>query len=437
MIVLFGLLLGCNRAQETLSSASMRRTFVPMVELTDENPDPDIVEVSLYAEAQKHIVETEHTVHEIDGYAYNGLYPGPLITVHKGAELRVHVDNRLEVGTTIHWHGVKAREDMDGVPWQRGVIEPGESYTYEHFLNDSGVFWYHPHFDTERQVDLGLYGMLLVTDPNQPQVDTEVALMIDDWPVAGAHEQHSHFYQEGVWTVNGIVGPEIPISGSTLLHIANTSNHHYLDLGFTHGVWVQNDQGMLSAPQDRMVLAPGDRGSVLVQAPQGDFSVLRYPFSAHGGEAFGEPEVLFFLKNDREGSFVEWPFSLEEPSPDVGPSDLVYVFHGDPSSDTWLINGERFPDITIQTLPLHSEAILELRNVSAVHHPFHLHGLKFEILSIDGVPPATKQIEDTIDMGIYQTIRVRVVADNPGDWMLHCHILPHGDEGMMTVLRVD
>jgi FtsP/CotA-like multicopper oxidase with cupredoxin domain len=46
-------------------------------------------------------------------------------------------------------------------------------------------------------------------------------------------------------------------------------------------------------------------------------------------------------------------------------------------------------------------------------------------------------MEDTIDMGIYQTIRVRVLADNPGDWMLHCHILPHGDAGMMTVLRVD
>jgi len=117
MFFLGGFLLGCDQRQEMhSSSASMRRTFVPMVELTDENPDPDIVEVSLYTEAQKHVIETEHTTYEIDGYAYNGLYPGPLIKVHKGAELRVHVDNRLEVGTTIHWHGVKAREDMDGVP---------------------------------------------------------------------------------------------------------------------------------------------------------------------------------------------------------------------------------------------------------------------------------------------------------------------------------
>jgi FtsP/CotA-like multicopper oxidase with cupredoxin domain len=431
-------LLSCVALQEIIDdSSSSKRVFVPLVELEDTDPDPDVFGVSIQATRQTHRIEDGDQVYEFAGYAYNGVMPGPLIRVPKGKRLVVDFENALDSETTIHWHGVKAKEDMDGVPWMRGPIEAGDSYTYIHDLEESGIFWYHPHFDTEHQVDRGLYGMLLVADPEQPQVDTEIALMLDDWPIGGVHEEHSHFYQEGVWTVNGVIEPEIEISGSTLLHMVNTSNHHYLDLGVENGVWVQNDQGMLSAPQERMVLAPGDRGSLLVEGETGRFAVHRYPFSAHGGASLGEEKPIFWLKNDTSASTVGWPFSEELPSEDVLRTDLVYVFHGDPNSDTWLINGESFPDITIESLPLGSEAIIELRNVSAVHHPFHVHGLIFEVLSIDGVPPEHKRMEDTIDMGIYQTIRIRVVADNPGDWMLHCHILPHGDSGMMTILRVE
>ena len=432
------LLFSCAGIPEALEqTTSARREFIPMEKVVDTNPDPNIMEISLRASRKEHrIVDTEQE-YLFDGYAYNDSLPGPLIRVEPGIQLIVNFENLLDVGTTIHWHGLKTTAAMDGVPWMVGPIESSSSFVYRHEEMPSGVFWYHPHFDTEHQVDLGLYGMLLVPDPNQPPVETEIALMLDDWPIAQEHEQHSEFYQEGIWTVNGVVEPEISISGSTLLHMVNTSNHHYLDLVVEGGRWVQNDQGMLSAPQERMVLAPGDRGSLLVERDVGSVAVWKYPFSAHGGSALGEPTPIFWLNNDSPASSVNWPFSQEEPSIDSGHTDLLYVFHGDPYTDTWLINGEVFPDITIETLSLGQEAIIELRNVSAVHHPFHLHGLTFEVLSIDGVAPSTRRIEDTIDMGIYQTTRIRVYADNPGDWMLHCHILPHGDQGMMTVLRVE
>ena len=431
-------LLGCVGTQESSGNMpSMSREFIPMEEVVDTNPDPNIVEISLQAARKEHrIVDAEHE-YIFDGYAYNDSLPGPLIRIEKGMQLIVNFENQLDMGTTIHWHGLKTSEAMDGVPWMVGPIASGSSFVYAHEDMPSGLFWYHPHFDTEHQVDLGLYGMLLVTDPQQPPVDTEIALMLDDWPVAQEHEQHSAFYQEGIWTVNGVVEPDIAISGSTLLHMVNASNHHYLDLSVDGGRWVQNDQGMLSAPQERMVLAPGDRGSLLVERDVGRIAVWKHPFSAHGGMAWGDPTPIFWLDNDSVADPVSWPFSQDAPSHDSGQTDLVYVFHGDPYTDTWLINGEVFPDITIQSLSLGQHAIIELRNVSAVHHPFHLHGLTFEVLSIDGVAPSTRQIEDTIDMGIYQTTRILVHADNPGDWMLHCHILPHGDEGMMTVLRVE
>ena len=80
--------------------------------------------------------------------------------------------------------------------------------------------------------------------------------------------------------------------------------------------------------------------------------------------------------------------------------------------------------------------VLEVRNLSPTEHPFHLHGLVFEVLSVDGVPPEQQQIEDTVNVGIYQTVRLLITADNIGQWMAHCHILPHGDEGMMTIFEV-
>lgn len=423
---------------EEVHSAEIQPVYQELNSLLDENPDPNIVEVSLWASHYLHQFQSEN-LSEIEGYAYNDQFPGPLIEAEVGNQLIVHFENRLDTPTTVHWHGLKALEEMDGVPWIRGAIEPSEGYTYIHNVEQSGVFWYHPHFDTEHQVDYGLYGMLLVRDASWPVVDSEVALLIDDWPVPSdlEHSMHHDFYQEGIWLVNGVESPKLEVSGSTLLHIVNTSNHHYVDLSMDYAQWIGNDQGLLQSPQERMLLAPGDRGMLLVEAPAGTVELLRHPFSPHGGVALGEVESILTLENEMTAPSVAVDFSEVLPSEDPGYTDLTYVFQGDPYTDTWLINGESFPEVTIESLPFGEEAIMEIRNISAVHHPFHLHGLTFEVLSIDGVPPLYRRIEDTIDMGIYQNIRLKVLADNAGDWMMHCHILPHGDQGMMTVLRVE
>jgi len=73
----------------------------------------------------------------------------------------------------------------------------------------------------------------------------------------------------------------------------------------------------------------------------------------------------------------------------------VWVFQG--QGDTWLINGEAYPDVTIPEVALGEVAIVEVRNLSATEHPFHLHGLAFEVLSVDGVAPAVRTTEGTIN----------------------------------------
>ena len=101
------------------------------------------------------------------------------------------------------------------------------------------------------------------------------------------------------------------------------------------------------------------------------------------------------------------------------------------------INGQTM-DIgrTDAIVPLGDTEIWEIQNATQMAHPFHIHGHAFEVLSVDGVAPDFRTLEDTFNVGIGERVRLRMVADNPGDWMTHCHILPHAEEGMMTVLRV-
>ena len=83
-----------------------------------------------------------------------------------------------------------------------------------------------------------------------------------------------------------------------------------------------------------------------------------------------------------------------------------------------------------------ADAYIEVRNVSSSEHPFHMHGYGFEVVARNGVSPEYRQMEDTINVSLYETVLIRLIADNPGDWMVHCHIQAHQYGGMMTVLRV-
>ncbi|MEO0605851.1 MAG: multicopper oxidase domain-containing protein, partial [Myxococcota bacterium] len=215
------------------------------------------------------------------------------------------------------------------------------------------------------------------------------------------------------------------------IRLVNVSNVGYLSLDGI--VAIEGDQGLLSAVQSVVRLPPGDRAGLLWT---GAGALQTEPWSMVG-PGVGPPQTLFSVQ--REGSAPEpsadWPTSGEAPTPDPGRTDLRYTFTGSPTAG-WEINGQTWPEIEPDRFTLGDSIVLEIRNPSPAHHPFHLHGLEFEVLSVDGVAPATRRIEDTFDVGIRQTVRLLVEADNPGEWMSHCHILPHARQGMMTILSV-
>ncbi len=109
---------------------------------------------------------------------------------------------------------------------------------------------------------------------------------------------------------------------------------------------------------------------------------------------------------------------------------------------TWAINGHSMTGdghagmAPLLTLQLGRSYVLAIRNETAFWHPVHFHGHSFRVLSRNGSPVPHRQWADTVLLPPKETVDVAFVADNPGDWMLHCHVTDHQVSGLMTVLRV-
>jgi FtsP/CotA-like multicopper oxidase with cupredoxin domain len=414
--------------------------FTNPPEAQDIDDADDVVHVELTAARTTFEVLGE----QVQGYAFNGSVPGPTLRLKRGDTLIVDVTNDLDDPTTVHWHGLHVPFDMDGVTWQQDPIAPGETATYTFVVDQAGTYWYHPHIDVERQVDFGLYGAIVVEDPADPSVDRELIMVLDDWPTFTKPEKDAapdHHGDPGPWTVNGLSQPVLSLNAGERIRVRaiNVANTGYSDLRGQFRV-LATDQGLLPAAveTDRWLLAPGDRVD-WEWLPGGDaLSLETAPYALAGGATLGDNAPLLDVEIRGSGDSAEtgeWPFTGGSVSTDPTFTDLVYVFQGELQSDAWFINGEQFPDVTIQSLGLGAEAIIEVRNVSASEHPFHLHGHAFEVLSINGIAVPYRTIEDTVNLPIRSTLRLRLLADNPGFWMTHCHILSHA-EGMMTVLEV-
>ncbi|MFO0745666.1 MAG: multicopper oxidase domain-containing protein [Myxococcota bacterium] len=130
----------------------------------DQDPADDVVHVALRAAPADVVIAGER----VQALAFNGQVPGPTLRAEVGDTLVVDIDDAMDLPTTVHWHGVHVPWAMDGVTWQSAPIAPGARFTARFVLDRPGTYWYHPHFDSAREVDRGLYGALIVTSPDEP-----------------------------------------------------------------------------------------------------------------------------------------------------------------------------------------------------------------------------------------------------------------------------
>ncbi len=145
--------------------------------VVDTNPSPNVVETT--------IVSVENTVDIGNGISanaqtFNGEIPGPTFRLKVGDTVIVHYKNLLSHASGIHWHGIELSNELDGTPFTQNMVEPGGNFLYKFTVTRPGIFWYHPHHHAStNQVFKGLYGMVIVKDPNEDQLQSSGTLPSD------------------------------------------------------------------------------------------------------------------------------------------------------------------------------------------------------------------------------------------------------------------
>src|SRR5437764_7163531 len=147
-------------------------------------------------------------------WAYEGTVPGPELRVRRGEPVRITVANKLDEDTTVHWHGIRLPNAMDGVPGlTQKPIRPGDSFVYDFTPPDAGTFWYHPHADTPQQLGRGLAGSLIVEETEPVTVDRDLVWLIEDWRLDGEGRIAGGFGNRMEAGMSGRIGNTVTVNG--------------------------------------------------------------------------------------------------------------------------------------------------------------------------------------------------------------------------------
>lgn len=425
--------------------------------IVDRNPDPNVVEVDLEAkETQKQFGRTP--VSKV--WSYNGTVPGPIIEAKVGDRLIVHFRNALPESTTVHWHGIRLPAAMDGSPAMQRPVEPGGTFTYDFVLKDAGLFWFHPHMRTDLQVEKGLAGVIRVRGAEEPSADEERVLVLDDvrlkddgtFPTYLDDTSKMMGRQGNTLLVNGTVDATITVRPGAAVRwrILNVANGRFFNLRIPGVQWrvLGTDGGHFAKPYDadHLLIAPAERYDVMFIAPgAGTVDLVGDPYDR--GHDSGKDAPVVVARVRVAGAAVASPkplptaFAATARRPD-GPADIPLAL--DESTNAagelaFTVNGAVYPNVPTVMVPRNAARILEVKNLSEMDHPFHLHGFFFQVLSTNGVPTADDRIvpKDTVIVPMKSTLKLAAVFDEPGMWMYHCHINEHAEGGMMGEIHVE
>ncbi len=154
---------------------------------------------------------------QVTALTYNGTVPGPLIRVTEGDRVRVVFTNNLTTPTSIHWHGQFVPSNMDGVAQpelSQKPVQPGETFTYEFEAKPAGTFMYHSHVDTDTQINVGMFGGLIVDPKNWNEIkpDVDEVLYLNEWRVVDGvtYPAMPSMGEPNYFTINGKTYPDIP-----------------------------------------------------------------------------------------------------------------------------------------------------------------------------------------------------------------------------------
>lgn len=425
----------------------------------------------------------------------DGAWP-PIVRLDLGDRLEATLENHLTragESTTIHWHGIRCPNDQDGVAYiTQPPVEPGGACRYAFTPPDTGTYFFHPHCDTVEQLGRGLVGILIVDGDTTEPYDSDTLLVLRDWLVEpGATEFDPFFTLIGagragtygpVRSANGATDPAIPLpaSGDCRLRLVNVDATRIMKIsivGADAAVVAIDGHAVTPFTLTTWLLGPAMRADVVIRTPR-DGGIVKLvdssdqqPVELARFVATGEPR--------RKTEFDPAPLRrVTVPQPDINNATrltfaldvtsaekaLLAAATGETALGTpaafagidigalclsqasfWTINGRLWPEATkgaagatvapLGVLERNRSYIFEFTNNTPFSHPIHLHGFAFTVLSAS-VFARPVHVADTVLLLPQERVAFAFVADNPGNWMLHCHVIEHQESGMMGYFRV-
>lgn len=432
----------------------------------------------------------------VSTWTYGDTAPGPLLRVDAGDVLRVDVDNRLPVATSVHWHGLALRNDMDGVPGlTQDPIAAGGRFRYEFTAADPGTYFYHPHSGV--QLDRGLYGVVVVDDPGEPgRYDAEWIVVLDDWvdgtgrtpdqvlaelqqaggtgSTGGAHDTGGMGGMGGMegmdhGSMGGMEGMQSPLLGGA----GDISYPHYLVNGRTpaapvtlaakpgqrarirfvnagsdtafrvavggHRMTVTHSDGfpVVPVPTTALLIGMGERFDVTVTLSDGVFPLV--------ASAEGKPGQGLAVIRTGTGRPPAAGVKVDELSAQVIVGTALAAAESarldqrstDRAHDL-VLGGTMAPyrwTINGKTFP--DAEPLPLTQGERIRLRFVNQTMMFHPMHLHGHTFALTNggaRKDTVIVRPMETLDVDLQADNPGQWATHCHNIYHAETGMMTTL---
>jgi FtsP/CotA-like multicopper oxidase with cupredoxin domain len=209
----------------------------------------------------------------VDAWTYNGVVPAPEIHVNNGDKVRIVLKNSLPESTSLHLHGIRVPNSMDGVdPYTQPPIEPGQSFTYEFVAKGPAVGIYHSHHDAQVQVPNGLFGAFTIDDMPVPQVLQDQGY--------GTIAKSMNMVLNDAGTIGlSLNGKSFPATEPATLKVGEVLEVNYLNEGLmAHPMHLHQPVGWIIAkdgvplleptPADTINVAPGERYTVLYKAEE-------------------------------------------------------------------------------------------------------------------------------------------------------------------------
>jgi FtsP/CotA-like multicopper oxidase with cupredoxin domain len=374
----------------------------------------------------------------IDALTFDGRLPGPELRVRRSDLVEVTLVNEdIGDGVSIHWHGVDVPNAEDGVSGvTQDAVMPGERYTYRFRPDQTGTFWYHTHQDSARNVARGLYGPLVILPERAPTQGFDFTAVI-----------HNFAGVDAIGTSDKPERRAVPPETNVRLRLVNSDSFTRrfvlsgtpFRVAAIDGVDV-NEPTPISG--QRLELGAGGRYDVVFRMPKEPVrlglvdSPVALTFSGDGEVDL--PPVSF----DR----VFDPAAYGRPKPAPTRFDRTFDLDIDRSlaffdggfGYQWTTNGRVFPDTPVYSVRRGDVVKMRISNGSGDVHPMHLHGHHVRVLSRDGVAVrGSPWWVDTLNVQSGEEYEVAFGADNPGVWMLHCHILSHAADGLTMHLVYD